>query len=78
MPSRVYFGVACIATIIAGLWFYGESRFNAGVRKTTAEFIAADKKGAETVHETATKALAGIGDDTDPDSLLDATNGFRD
>lgn len=61
-----------------GIWKYGDARYDAGVRNTTAAFVAADKKGAETVHETARKTLADIGDDPDPDSLLRETGGLRD
>ena len=69
---------AAVATVCGAIWWYGHTRYAAGVRDTTAAFVAADKEGAKTVHETASETLAGIGDDTDPDELLRDTDGFRD
>ena len=78
IPVKAYIAAGALVAIVAGVWLYGNARFNAGVRKTAAEYLAADKQGTETVHETTRKALAGIGDDADPDSLLESTDGFRD
>ena len=78
IPFKAWIAAGAVASVLFGLWLYGNARFNAGVRKTAAEYLAADQKGTETVHETTRKALAGIGDDADPDRLLESTNGFRD
>lgn len=76
--SRVTLALSAAVVLVGMLTIYGEGRYRAGVMSTTAAFVAADKKGAENVRETAKKTLAGIGVDTDHDSLLDATNGIRD
>ena len=76
--NRVTLALSAAVALVVALTIYGEARYRAGVTATTAAFVAADKKGAENVRETAQKTLAGIGVDTDPDSLLDATNGLRD
>lgn len=76
--TRLGIGLGLFLGSCVALFAFGKHQYNAGVRATTATFVAADKKGAETVHETATKTLAGIGSDADPDSLLEATEGFRD
>ena len=69
-------GVA--AALSAVVVYYGKTRYDAGVRNTTAAFVAADKKGASNVRETARETLNDIGDDVDLDELLGETGGLRD
>lgn len=76
--TRLYIYAAGIAAIVAGVWFYGNTQYRAGVRDTVAKFAAADKEGAKNVQETAADTLRSIGDDPDIERLLDSTNGFRD
>ena len=76
--TRLYLAAGAVATILAGVWFYGNAQYRSGVRNTVAEFAAADKQGVENVQETAAETLRGIGDDPDVSKLLDSTNGFRD
>lgn len=76
--TRTIIALTAATALILAFTLYGQIRYRAGVTNTTAAFVAADMEGAENVRETAKKALAGIGSDVDPDSLLNATNGLRD
>lgn len=67
-----------LASVVGAVLLYGRSEYRRGVTETTASFIAADKRGSETVNETAEKELARIGSNTDPDELLRETGGLRD
>ena len=78
IPFKAYIAGGALVAAAAGVWFYGETRHDAGVRKATAAFVIADQKGSENVNETAEKTLSDIGDDPDVDELLRSTNGFRD
>ena len=75
---RIALMVISAGVVVMGVVNYGNRKYNEGVIDTTADFVIADKKGAETVHETATKTLDNIGDDTSPDELLGETGGLRD
>lgn len=75
--SRLYLGLALLVVVTSGIATYGHSRYNAGVRSATAEFLRADLEGAENVKTIASELLALIGDDPDVDELLRETGGLR-
>ena len=78
IPMKAWLALAAVVAVAGAVWLYGNSQYRAGVTDTAARYLAADKKGIETVNETTKKTLADIGSDADPDSLLDSTNGWRD
>lgn len=68
-----------LAVMVFGAFLaYGTYKYREGVKDTTAQFMEADRKGAENARDTAKKVLDGIGSGVDPDSLLNRTNGLRD
>ena len=75
---KIIIALSGIAALCLAIWYYGNTRYNAGVLSTVAEYEAADKKGAETVNETSRKILNSISADADPDGLLAETGGLRD
>ncbi len=76
LRDYVYAGV--IAVLVGwGVW-HGIDRYRAGVAATTAEFMKADREGAEDARKTAERVLRDLGGVDDPDQLLDATGGLRD
>lgn len=86
-PQARLFAIAALTALtLAGLLYWGESKYNQGVKDTTQKFLIADLEGAEDVRSTARKVLQEIGygdgknvmSDADIDRLLAGTGGLRD
>jgi hypothetical protein len=77
LSTRTLVVLGLLAAALAGLWWFGNERYHAGVRATTADFVKQDMEGAKDVRRIAEDTLRRIGDNPDVDELLRATGGLR-
>ena len=75
---RLGIGAGLVVAALAGVWFWGQSRYKDGVQDTVTRYIEADKETANDIRETSENILRDLGGINDPDELLRRTGGLRD